>query len=85
MENLIEDNEEHRKFVYLPGMCRFYTCHLGALTSERFSERIISVATLLVDVHRINLCHDNIDEIVLLRMSKRFMERARCKEAFTTI
>ena len=46
---------------------------------------MISTANLLVDVHRIRLEQDRIDKMIVLRMSKRFVERARCKEAFPSV
>ena len=46
---------------------------------------MFSAANLLVDAHRIHLDHGNIDNMVVLRMSKRFIEIARRKEAFASI
>ena len=46
---------------------------------------MISAANLLVTTHRLHLDHDHIDKMVVLRMNKRFMERVRRKEAFTSI
>ena len=85
MEHLIEENEECRKCACLPDMLSNSPCQLGALTSESFSERIISVANLLVDVHRILLDQSNIDNVIVLLMSKRFMKRSRHKEAFASV
>ena len=48
-----------------------YAYYLGVLTSESFSERMISVENLLVDAHQIRLDNDNIDKMVVLRMNKR--------------
>ena len=66
-------------------MCRNYPYQLGALTSDSFSERMISASSVLVDTHRIRLDHDIIDKMVALRINKRYMERARFKEALTSI
>ena len=85
MDHLIERNGIDRIFGYLPEMCKNSPCQLGALTSESFSERMISAANLLVTTHRLHLDHDHIDKMVVLRMNKRFMERVRRKEAFTSI
>ena len=46
---------------------------------------MISAANLLVYAHRIRLDHDDTDKMVISRMNKRFMERARYKEDFTSI
>ena len=46
---------------------------------------MIIAANLLVDTHSIRLGHDHIDKLIVLRMSKRFMERARRKEVLTSI
>ena len=54
-----------------------FLCQIGALMSESFSERMISAVNLLVDDNRIRLGHDFIDDLIVSRMSKRFMERAR--------
>ena len=85
MDHLIERNGINRIFGYLPEMCKNSPCQLGALTSESFSERMISAANLLVTTHSLHLDHDHIDKVVVLRMNKRFMERVRRKEAFTSI
>ena len=65
MEHLIEENGYHRKFGCLDDMRRNYPCQLGALTSETYSEKMISAANLLVDSHRILLRHDNVDKMVV--------------------
>ena len=66
-------------------MCCNYPCQIGALTSESFSECMISAANLLVETHRISLVHDFIGNLIVLRMSKRFMESVTHKDAFTSI
>ena len=53
MNNPIEEIGEQRKVVHLPDMFRNSTCQLGALSSESFSERMISTTNILVDVHHI--------------------------------
>ena len=79
------ENGKNRKFGCLPGMLRNYHCQLDALKSEFFSERMISVANRLSDTQLILLNHNNIDKMVVLRISKRFLERARRKYDFTPI
>ena len=51
MDHYIEEIVRERKFGYLPEMCCDSPCQLGVLTSESFSERMISVANLLADTH----------------------------------
>ena len=74
MEHLMEENGEHRKFEHLPDMCSNYLFHLGTLELESFSEQKISAANTLVETHRIRLDHDDIDNAVVLRASKRLMK-----------
>ena len=52
------------------------------LTSDIFSERVTSAANLLVETHWLHLNDEMIDNIIVLRMSKRFMERVRAKKDF---
>ena len=78
MGNLIEENGEDP----LPEMCYDSPFQLGTLTSESFSERMVSVPNLLVDTHRLRLDDEHIDKMIVLCMSKRFVERARTKRRF---
>ena len=57
-DHMIKESGDERKFGCLPKMCCNSPLQLGALTSENFSERIISVANLLVNAHRLHL-NDN--------------------------
>ena len=82
MDYLIEESGEEYKFGHLTEMCCNSPCKLGTLTSESFSERMKSVHNLLVNTHRIHLDDEMTDKIIVLRMSKRFMERVRTKKAF---
>ena len=66
-------------------MCTKYPVQLGALTSESFSERMISCANLLVDAHRLKFGDDVIDKLIVLRMNKKFMDRMRSKTTFATM
>ena len=63
MDHLREESGEKCKFGSLPEMCSNALYQLGALKSEIFSERMINVANILVDVHHIRLDQDNIDKI----------------------
>ena len=85
MKHSMEENGEHRKFGCLPDVLSNSPCQLGALVSKSFSERTISVVNLLVHAHRARLDHDNIDNMVILHMSKKPIERVRQKADFTSI
>ena len=66
-------------------MCCNSTVQLGALTSESFSERMISAATLLVDTYRLHLNDEMIDELIALRMSKKFVDRILSENSISTM
>ena len=55
MKHLIEAIGETRKFGCIPETRSNSPCKLGALTSESFSERMISAANLIFYVHQIRL------------------------------
>ena len=74
IDHLTEESRYQRKCRHLPEICFSSSYQLGALISKRFSERMASVANLLVDAHRIRLDQYNIDKMIVLRMSKRFIE-----------
>ena len=74
LDRMIKESGEECKFGYLPEMCCNSPVQLGALTSENFSERMISAANLLVDTHRLHLNDDMIDKIIFLRMNKKFID-----------
>ena len=82
---VIEESGSERKFGCLPEMCAKSPVQLGALTSESFSERMISNANLLVDPHRLKFGDDMIDKLVLLRMNKKSMDRMRCRTTFANM
>ena len=65
LDHLIQESREERKFGCLPEMCSNSTYQLGTLTSERFSERMISLANLLLDTHRLHLNDDMIDKLIV--------------------
>ena len=85
LDKMIEESGSERKFGCLPEMCTKSPVQLGALTSESFSERMISNANLLVDPHRLEFGDDMIDKLVVLRMSKKFMDRLRNNKAHATL
>ena len=64
MEHLIEESGERRKFGCLPDTCSNVPCQIGALTSDIFLERMISVENLLVYNRRIHLGHDYMDKLI---------------------
>ena len=45
LDHMIKESGEERQFAHLPEMCWNYPVQLGELTSESFSERMISAAT----------------------------------------
>ena len=51
LDHLMQESGEERTFGCLPEMHCNSPCQLGVLTSERFYERMISDANLLVDTH----------------------------------
>ena len=59
-------------------------CQLGVLTSESFSQRMMSAANLLVDTRRLHLNNEMADKMITLHMSKRLMERVRTKNDFSS-
>ena len=61
--HLIQESEEEHQFGHLPETCCDSPCQLGVLTSESFSKKMISVANLLADTHRIYLNDDMIDKL----------------------
>ena len=54
------------------------------LTSESFSERMISAANLLFDTHQLYLNDNTRDKLNVLLMNKRLMERVRSKKFFSS-
>ena len=84
-DDLIQENGEERQFVYLPEIFCNSPYQLSVLNSESFSERMVSAANLLFDIHILHLNDDIIDKRVVLRMNKRFMERVRSKKFFSSV
>ena len=64
LDHLIQESEEEYQFGFLPEMLCDSPCQRGTLTSESFSERMISVANLLVDTHRLHLNGEIIDKMI---------------------
>ena len=85
VEHSIEESGEHRKFGCLPNAHSNSTCQLSAIASESFSKRVINVGNLLAGAHRTRLDHGSIGKMVVSRMSKRLKERARRKEALSSV
>ena len=79
LDHMIKDSGEERKFVLLPEMCYNSPVKLGTLTSESFSENMMSASDLLVDAHRLDLDYYMVDKLIALHMNKRFMDRVRIK------
>ena len=85
IDYVIEESGSEEKFGYLPEMCTKYPVQLGALTSESFSERMLSNVNLLVDPNRLKFGDDMIDKLIVLRMNKTFMDRLRNNKARVTM
>ena len=54
------------------------------LTSDSFSERMITSANFLVETHWFHLNDEITDEMIVLRMNKTFMKRVITKKAFSS-
>ena len=76
LDHMTEVSGSERKFGCLPEMCTKSPVQLGALTSESFSERMMSSANLLVDTRLLKFGND-IDKLIVLRMNKKFMDIMR--------
>ena len=63
LNHLMQEIGQERKFGCLPKMCCDSPCQFGTLTSEIFSERMISAANLLVDTHHLYLNDEMIDKM----------------------
>ena len=85
LDHMTEVSREECRFGSLPEMCPNSPVQFGALTSESFSERIMSAANLLVDAHRLCFGDCMIDKLIALRMNKKFMDRIRNKPVFSTM
>ena len=85
MDHLIEERGEEREFRHLPEVYCNSPCRLSESTSERFSERMINAANVLVDTHWLRSDDEHMHKMIALRMSKRFMERVRTKNSFSSV
>ena len=85
LDHVTEVSGEERRFGCLPEMCSNSPVQLGALTSKSFSERMMSATNLLVDTHRLRFGDDMIDKLIALRINKKFMDRIRSKNIFSTM
>ena len=74
-----------QKFECLPQMGTKSPLQLGDLTSESFLERMASCDNLLADGHRLKFGDEMIDNLIVLRMNKKFMDRIRSKNAISTM
>ena len=82
---MIEESVSERKFGCLSEMHTKSLVHLGALTPESFSERMIINANLLVDSTSLKFGDDMIDKIIALRMNKKFMDRMHSTKTYATM
>ena len=77
LDRVIKESRNERQFVHFPKMFCNSPIQLGALTSEIFSEMMISADNLLVGAHRLYLNDEMIDKLIALRMNKKFMDRVK--------
>ena len=84
LDHLMQESGEERKFGHPPKIFCDSPCQLSTLVSEIFSKTMTSIANLLVDTHRFCLNNEIIDKMILLYVSKIFMERVRIKNAFSS-
>jgi hypothetical protein len=73
----IKKENKAGKFGYLPLMMGCSVGQLGALNAESFAERVNSAAKLLVDNKNTALADNLIDQLVVLRINRSFMEFMR--------
>jgi hypothetical protein len=73
----IKKENKAGKFGYLPLMMGCSVGQLGALNAESFAERVNSAAKLLIDDKNTALADNLIDQLVVLRMNRSFMEFMR--------
>mmetsp|Transcript_14675 Transcript_14675/g.16784 ORF Transcript_14675/g.16784 Transcript_14675/m.16784 type:complete len:103 (+) Transcript_14675:170-478(+) len=64
-------------FGYLPIRCKSAPCQLGALCAQSFAERMISAGNLLITKKRTLMNDELINKLIVLRMTKTFMEYTR--------
>ena len=85
LDHLIKEIGDEHKFGCLPESCYNSPCQLGVIALESFSEIMTSASNVLVDAHRLHLNDDMIDEMIILRMNKKFMERIRTQKYFSSV
>ena len=64
-------------FGYLPIMCKSSPCQLDVLYAQSFTVRIILAGNLLITKKRTLMDNKPINKLIVLRMSKIFMESMR--------
>ena len=78
MKEAIRYSKENRDcFKLLPDMACHSKFQIGAVMSQSFSERMNSAGRVVVTDNRTLLDTDVINELVVLRMNKKFMEYCR--------
>ena len=85
LDHMIKESGEERQCGCLPEMCCNSPVQLGALTSESFSEIIISAANLVVDIHWLHFNDDMIDKLIVLRANKKLMGIVHSKNVFSSM
>ena len=81
---MIQESGQENQFGYLLEMYSNPLCQLGVLTSDSFSERMTSASNVLVDTYWLHLHDEMTDKMILLCVSKRFMEIVRTKKYFSS-
>ena len=76
-DTLREDPANNNKFKLLPTIAKYSRFKLGSLCSQSFAERMNSDSQNIVTDNRNHLEQDTIDKLILIRMSKKFMEFCR--------
>lgn len=73
--------EGQGKFGYLPDLARASRFKVVALPAQSFCERVISAANIVMNDGDTLLCDEELDMLVVLRMNRKFMNKARAKFA----
>eukprot|EP00173_Palmaria_palmata_P004528 Plantae.Rhodophyta-Palmaria_palmata.ctg6374.p1 GENE.Plantae.Rhodophyta-Palmaria_palmata.ctg6374~~Plantae.Rhodophyta-Palmaria_palmata.ctg6374.p1 ORF type:complete len:184 (-),score=46.19 Plantae.Rhodophyta-Palmaria_palmata.ctg6374:52-603(-) len=73
----IEDNP---KYGYLPQMARCSRYNIGVMGAQRFCERVISAANIVMTKGN-TLLNDDVLDMLVLRMNRKFMKWTRVKFA----
>ncbi len=76
-DKITREDQDRRRFGYLPLMASCSDGELGALNAESYAERIISCANLILDDGNTLLGDQELEMLVVLRMNRSFMLHMR--------